>query len=141
MVPLLDVRLAGVMILPDAGNFDSRFTAARCVAGFFFWFNSAAYAGANSSILFLLLGLSILILFWLARKYVAIRIKAEKHGALYEAIVASSDNVKYNGVGLAWLTPALLGIFQRLHSSKKFEGTGICLAIVQRIDIVECLGV
>ena len=71
--------------------------------------------------------------------YNAIKFTKPKETAIIEigGCVEGSENIYYakdNGVGFDMqYAYKLFGAFQRLHSEKEFEGTGIGLAIVQRI--------
>jgi light-regulated signal transduction histidine kinase (bacteriophytochrome) len=71
--------------------------------------------------------------------YNAIKFTKPKETAIIEigGCVEGFENIYYvkdNGVGFDMqYADKLFGAFQRLHSEKEFEGTGIGLAIVQRI--------
>lgn len=69
-----------------------------------------------------------------ALKYSRPRDPAKIEIGAYEQEKETVFFVKDNGVGFdPQYTPKLFGIFQRLHRSDEFEGTGVGLAIVRRI--------
>ncbi len=69
----------------------------------------------------------------------AVKYSSKKEQAIIEVNAAEQENeiifsVKDNGAGFDQLyMDKLFRIFQRLHSTQEFEGTGVGLAIVQRI--------
>ena len=57
-----------------------------------------------------------------------IKIEARRHGGLWQICIAD------NGIGIpSRYAEQVFGIFKRLHSADKYEGTGIGLAICQKI--------
>lgn len=109
MVPLLNARFVFFLIQLSFS------TITECFCNLFlpnyflykcFWLFHVAFVHVDLVILFCALCVAILFLLLLLRKYIVIRLKAEKNSALYEAIITSSEDAilskNLNGIITSW---------------------------------------